>query len=52
MALFDYELSHNKLKHYPKVLVKILLINVTRTDHKLVSIFTISTGFTKTLDTF
>ena len=44
--------SHNNLKHYPKVLVKTLLINFTRTDHKLVSTFTINVGFTKILDTF
>ena len=52
MLRFDYELSHNKLKHYPKVLVKTLLINITRSDHKLVSTFTVNIGFTKTVDTF
>ena len=48
---FDYELSHNKLKHYPRVLVRTVLINFTRTDNKLASTFTINIGFTKTLDT-
>ena len=52
MLRFDYELSHNKLKHYSKVLVKTLLINFTRTDHKLLSSFTVNIGFTKTVDTF
>ena len=51
MLCFDYELSHNKLKHYPKVVVKVLLINFTRTDQELVSTFTINIGSTKTLDT-
>ena len=51
MLHFDYELSDNKLTHYPMVLVKTLLINITRTDHKLASTFAINTGFTKTLDT-
>ena len=52
MLRFDYDLTQNKLKHYAKVLVKPLLINFTRTNHKLVSTFTINIGFTKTLDTF
>ena len=34
---FDYKLNHNWLKRYPKVLVKTVLINFTRTDHKLES---------------
>ena len=46
MLCFD-----KKLKHYPKVVVKTLLINFTRTDQELVSTFTINIGFTKTLDT-
>ena len=49
---FDCELSHSKLKHYPKVLVKKVFINFTRTDYKLVSTFAFNIGFTKTLDTF
>ena len=52
MLRFDYKLSRSKLKHYPKFLVKTLLINFTRTDHKLVSAFTINIGFTNTLDIF
>ena len=52
MLCFDYNLSQNKRKPYPKILVKTLLINFTRTDHKLESAFTINIGFTKTLDTF
>ena len=52
MLRFAYELSNNKLKPYPKVLVKTLLINFTRTDHKLISTLTISIGFSKTLGTF
>ena len=52
MLCFDYELSHKKLKPYSKVLVKTLLINFTRNDHKLLSTFTIIAGFTRTLDTF
>ena len=52
MLRFDYELSDYKLKHYTEVLVKTLLINFTRTNHKLVSTITINIDFTKTLDTF
>ena len=52
MLHFDYDARQIKLKLYPKVLVKTLLINFTRTDHKLVRTFTISTHFTKALNTF
>ena len=41
----DYKLSHNKLKHYPKEIVKTMLINFTRTDDELLSTFTISNRF-------
>ena len=52
MLHFDYDARQIKLKLYPKVLVKTLLINFTRTDHRLVSTFNINIGFTKILDTF